>query len=69
MKDCFVEKHFMMDKLNTPASWQEAFELHKIPVIRNIEEQLRTGVSRDKERLRDIVGYVHTLPGDCFAIT
>lgn len=45
-----------MEKLSTPASWQEAFESYKIPVIRTIEEQLRVGVSRDKERLRDLVG-------------
>ncbi|KAK6368091.1 hypothetical protein LTS17_009831 [Exophiala oligosperma] len=37
-------------------SWHQAFEEHRIPTTRAIEKQLRANASRDKEKLRGLVG-------------
>ncbi|KAK4916830.1 hypothetical protein LTR66_016988, partial [Elasticomyces elasticus] len=38
------------------ATWQGAFTTHPIPTVRIVEKQLRASASRDKERLRVLVG-------------
>ncbi|KIV91506.1 hypothetical protein PV10_06038 [Exophiala mesophila] len=45
-----------MDPVTTITSWEQAFESHRIPETRAIEKQLRTSATRDKEKLRSLVG-------------
>ncbi|KAI1611875.1 hypothetical protein EDD37DRAFT_566157 [Exophiala viscosa] len=45
-----------MEPGTTINTWQQAFQDHRIPTTRAIEKQLRAGVSRDKEKLRALVG-------------
>ncbi|KAK5195675.1 hypothetical protein LTR96_002436 [Exophiala xenobiotica] len=45
-----------MDQGTTITRWQQAFEEYRIPTTRAIEKQLRASASRDKEKLRGLVG-------------
>ncbi|EXJ83707.1 hypothetical protein A1O1_07331 [Capronia coronata CBS 617.96] len=45
-----------MEPGGTIATWQQAFEEYRIPATRAIEKQLRASVTRDKEKLRALVG-------------
>ncbi|KIV76902.1 hypothetical protein PV11_08752 [Exophiala sideris] len=45
-----------MEPGTTISTWQQAFQDYRIPTTRAIEKQLRAGVSRDKEKLRALVG-------------
>ena len=39
-------------------AWGNAFQ-YPVPVVRRMEQQLRTDISSNKERLRTLVGYVY----------
>lgn len=45
-----------MDSGTTITSWEQAFETRRIPETRTIEKQLRSSATRDKEKLRGLVG-------------
>ena len=38
------------------ASWEQAFELHPLPVVRNISKQLRSQIDDNQSKLRSLVG-------------
>lgn len=42
--------------MSTIDTWQEAFEQHPIPTTRALEKQFRANITRDKEKLRALVG-------------
>lgn len=39
-----------------PTTWQEALEVHPVSTVRALEKQLQASASRDKEKLRALVG-------------
>ena len=43
-------------------SWEDAFQ-YPIPVVRKLEQQLRTTADDNREKLRSLVGYtwLHTI--------
>lgn len=40
-------------------SWKEAFQ-YPIPTVRKVEQELRRDIATNREKLRSLVGYVHT---------
>jgi len=40
-------------------SWEDAFQ-YPIPTVRGFEQQLRSNASEDREKLRTLVGFVHS---------
>ncbi|KAK5065277.1 hypothetical protein LTR84_001115 [Exophiala bonariae] len=45
-----------MESVGTITTWQQAFEEYRIPTTRVIEKQLKSSATRDKEKLRTLVG-------------
>lgn len=48
-----------MDPGTSITTWQQAFEEYRIPTTRTIEKQLKSSATRDKEKLRVLVGWVN----------
>jgi hypothetical protein len=40
-------------------SWEDAFQF-PIPIVRKLEQQLRNNADENREKLRSLVGYIHT---------
>jgi heme A synthase len=48
-----------MDPGTSITTWQQAFEEYRVPTTRAIEKQLKSSATRDKEKLRVLVGWVN----------